>query len=503
MPDLSLDVRQHDTHKELVGQSASPMSISAGNLDAIVVPASRPAANLDHAVTLARAAGCHLVVLCSRDAKGSEVNQLLAARSFDGAVVIDLPDNYSHHLMSFDTSLRAKSYLPEACTSYSTDLSVKRNIGLLLARMLNWERLFYLDDDIRDISYPGLCRTVSMLGPYHSAGMRVVKYPDNSVVCHAHRETGAFQDVFVSGSALAVDSSGYMSFFPDIYNEDWLFFYDDVAKGKLASSGINATQLRYDPFADPQRAAWQEFGDVLAEGLYGLLHQRGGAADANCDYWAYFLKARQSFLQAIIDRSGQAEAQVRDSMLAAVRKALECSMQIQPEVCELYVGLWQQDLRRWKQRLTDVPRGLSLERALMELNLRSSVDCGKAAGGIRRDREGMPAGPPPGPVAIPNVPTLDGSWNVTRPALGSPDLVTARTDDTLPMLGFLSPDAGIRQALPNSRSPAEPWRGRYLRIPNIRPWRRAARSVVAAGIGQDAGAGEAALSPAAVTIARP
>ena len=172
---------------------------------------------------------------------------------------------------------------------------MKRNIGLVLARMLGWQRVFFLDDDIRDIAYPDLQRTVDMLGSFSAAGMRVTEFPDNSIVCHANRMTGGSQDVFVSGAALAVECDSDIGFFPGIYNEDWFFFFDAASKGQLGNSYLKATQLVYYPFAKPERAAWQEFGDVLAEGLYALLHLHMDVEQATSAYWAFFLEAAAEF----------------------------------------------------------------------------------------------------------------------------------------------------------------------------------------------------------------
>ena len=132
--------------------------------------------------------------------------------------------------------------------------------------------------------------------------MMVTDFPDNSVVCHAHRETGAPQDTFISGSALAVNIPDETGFFPEVYNEDWLFFYDDARARRLGWSGANATQLPYDPFDQPERTKRQEFGDVLAEGLYALLDQGAGVTEVNQDYWKFFLDARWRFLENIIQR---------------------------------------------------------------------------------------------------------------------------------------------------------------------------------------------------------
>ena len=241
-------------------------------------------------MTLARAARCWLVILCSQGLHGLDVKEYLAARSFRDAIVIDLPPGYSHPLFWFSGLLEFENQLPPECGYHITDLSMKRNIGLVLAKMLGWQRIFFLDDDIRDIAYPDLKRTVDMLESFSAAGLWVTEFPDNSIVCHANRMTGGSQDVFVSGAVLAVNCDSDIGFFPDIYNEDWLFFFDAAANGQLGNSCLKATQLTYYPFANAERAVWQEFGDVLAEGLYALLHCGLDVWQAKSMYWDLFLK---------------------------------------------------------------------------------------------------------------------------------------------------------------------------------------------------------------------
>ena len=242
--------------------------------------------------------------------------------------------------------------------------------------MLGWERIFFLDDDIRDLDAIALLETVALLdGPqppehrYHSAGMQAPEFPDNSVVCHARRMTGEFQDIFVSGSALAVDCTVPFAFFPDIYNEDWLFFYKDAANGRLGSSEHTATQLRYDPFANPQRAEAEEFGDVIAEGLYAMLEEDLAAEHATAERWEQFLADRKRILNDIIKHSDEAPREVREKMKHAVKIAGKCLAEIQPEMCVEYVTLWQNDLKRWEDRRDTLPRVDSIGEALAELGL--------------------------------------------------------------------------------------------------------------------------------------
>ena len=374
-------LRQYETHGALVGRVRPGAVRWPGTVpDAIVVPASRPATNLEHAIDLARAAGSHLVVLCSLEARAAEVVAYCTERSFTKAVPVDVPPGYQHELVAFDT---ARRLLPEGCANPNGDLSAKRNLGLILARMAGWKRIFFLDDDIRELRAADLRATVAMLGQYRSAGMRVEKFPDNSVVCHARRQTGDEQDVFVTGSVLAVNCESPFSFFPEIYNEDWLFFYDDVRTGQLGSSGRLATQLPYDPFANPRRARQQEFGDVLAEGLYALLHKGAGPEHATSLYWNEFIDARLSLLVKLKKR---AESSGRNDMCRALDSAITSLIFVQPQMCEDYIRTWRDDLSRWHRALPGVPRVGSIDAALRTLDL------DRSRAGRRVPRPGLRAG---------------------------------------------------------------------------------------------------------------
>ena len=368
-------VRQYGTHNPLTRRAGVyGVPQEPQRLDAIIVPASRPAPNLDEAITLARAAGSWLLILCSRELRGTDAVRQLATRSYRKAIVIDVPTSYSHELFHFPALSAISRELPEERHLYTTDLSLKRNIGLVMARMLGWRRIFFLDDDIRDVTYPDLRTTVNMLGSYAAAGLWITEYPDNSIVCHANRMTGGSQDVFVSGAALAVDSVADIGFFPNVYNEDWLFFFDYAAQNRLANSGLQVTQLQYDPFAKPRRAAWQEFGDVLAEGLYSLLHVGRSVEDATADYWGQFLEARRSFLEDVVTRADSAPRVYRDQvvnrgqLVYSVQRALKCLRTIDPDLCARYVKAWRKDLVGWRQQVAEIGE-VSVKEALEKLRL--------------------------------------------------------------------------------------------------------------------------------------
>lgn len=370
-------IRHHDSHSGLVRRpSLTPSTAEqVPTLDAIVVPAARPAHNLEAAITLARAMACQLVILCSRDARPAEILDVLDARSFAEAVVIEIEPGYEHRFLKFETTGWIRDRFPER----DSDLSVKRNVGLLLARLLGWSRIFFMDDDIRDLDAVALRATVSLISgeppelAYYSAGMWPVDFPDNSVVCHARRKVGKQQGVFVSGSALAVNCIAPFDFFPHIYNEDWLFFYRDATESRLGASTYTTTQLYYDPFADPRRAANQEFGDVIAEGLFALLENGQTAEHFSVERWAQFLADRRQMLTDIIGQAAEAPVNIREKMRNAVEIARETLDQISPEMCADYVELWREDLVQWETRLKHLPKMPSFTDALNWLGLRETM----------------------------------------------------------------------------------------------------------------------------------
>jgi hypothetical protein len=350
--------KHRPSHRSLLRQERC----GDGAVDAIVMPASRPVANMLPAMEVASAIGCQFVALCSGRA-GVEEAAVLAEELPDLAwTAVELPAGWSTDLLEFSTS-----EIPEATRSRLGDLSTKRNIGLLLARLLGWRGLLFLDDDIRDVSPRTVRAAGYALRRGRATGMIPTEFPDNSVVCHAARLAGRRQDVFVTGSALAVDTREIASFFPDVYNEDWLFFYDLVRFRRISAAG-RVWQAPYRPFENPQRAANQEFGDLLAEGLMSLLHER---ADVECalelDFWRSAIAERRSMLAGITAELAGVPGGA--AALAAVDTARTVLGGLDAELLSMYVRRWRQDVRDWTKRIELLPRLDSVDSALSYLDL--------------------------------------------------------------------------------------------------------------------------------------
>lgn len=181
----------------------------------------------------------------------------------------------------------------------TSDASQKRNLALLLARLAGWERVMLLDDDIYGLDSAQTRAAVGLLDHHSFVGLENHGFPDNSVVCHAYREVGGLQDQFVGTGALAVAPTRTRSFFPDIYNADWLLA--EANSPHVAVTGA-MRQRDFDPFASPERARNEEFGDCVAEGLYWLLDEDMPLEHADIAHWTAFLGRRRRFIDRLMLR---------------------------------------------------------------------------------------------------------------------------------------------------------------------------------------------------------
>jgi hypothetical protein len=236
--------------------------------------------------------------------------------------------------------------------STRSDLSFKRNLGLLIARVAGWERVVFLDDDI-DVPDPAdLERAGSLTNVYDSVGLGNSGYPDNSVVCHAYRRGGGRQETFIGGGAMAVAAQRTFSFFPDVYNEDWFFLLDD-SRLRLTTTYGTVKQQPYDPFADPGRAMAEEFGDCLAEGVYSLLDRGRRVRDADESFWSDFLEARRRLIAESLEgvKRRPFEPKARRRMIASLVAAERRRRLIEPARCVEFLRAWRMDLRTWRRHV--------------------------------------------------------------------------------------------------------------------------------------------------------
>ncbi|MEP7025101.1 MAG: hypothetical protein ABJB47_15170 [Actinomycetota bacterium] len=242
-------------------------------------------------------------------------------------------------------------------------------MAIMLSRMLSWSRVLFLDDDIAGLEPADMQRASGLLDIYNVVGLKVAGFPGHSVVCHAYRQAGGDQQEFIGGGAMVVQLDRSSSFFPEIYNEDWFFLLD--AKGGLQPVTVSGEVIQdpYDPFR-PGRARAEELGDVLAEGIYGLLDQGQSVFDADEEYWREFLRHRRQFILQVTEmvRDSGLEAAEKRRRLAVLEKgSLIRLADITPALCVAYLQAWASDRERWQQHLDQLPTGLTRQEAINAL----------------------------------------------------------------------------------------------------------------------------------------
>ena len=323
--------------------------------DAIVIPTHRPSARLRYGIDLASRTQTPLFVLCSGRAYKEAVVKM-AARTGVEAYAVDIPSGDPLRV-GFRTS--ANEELGAANLGRNPDLSVKRNIGLALARLLGWKKLLFLDDDIHGIATSAVAKLAEALEGHSISALIPSDFPDNSVVCHANRLGGNVkQDVFASASGMGVRCDrDDLAFFPNIYNEDWFFFAEEAASHKIARVG-ESRQRSYDPYYHPMRAASEELGDLLAEGLYARLDIGEEIWTVDADYWRYFIDRRAEFHERVLKALDSLDAPKREEAARAARSVQAAQSQLEritPQLCQTFVRLWRSDLKRWHWYLEGLP----------------------------------------------------------------------------------------------------------------------------------------------------
>jgi len=364
------------SHRHLVVLPAVRMEAPTA-LDAVIVPATRPNASLAHAAGVAARAGCPLVVLCSKGITAAAA--VATVRRQQRAVRVVAVD--VRHAEAMPGMQLSTGDQPLA-TQGRGDASQKRNVGLLLARMLGWSSVLFLDDDVVGMDDARLSRTRELLaqetpgGLVQAVGWSFEAFADNSVVCHAHRSSGGRQDTFIGGGGLAVRVHAGTPFFPNVYNEDWLFLHDLVAQSQVLLAG-GLCQLAYDPFDHAARASHQEFGDLFAESVFALMHyptQRPVATVEKLlapayekDWWAERIKHRKVFIDSIAARGMGRGWTGTSPVLRSLVQARGTLADITPAALVDYTVAWRDDLVTWRELLerlpqTDLPRALDLLR---------------------------------------------------------------------------------------------------------------------------------------------
>ncbi|MEV6829452.1 hypothetical protein [Amycolatopsis sp. NPDC051102] len=311
------------------------------SFDAVIVSSARGADALLRAALTARNADAPLVVLASGRTDASAAARLLR--------------NEVRLVLSTPAELPEPDFLTfrHPCASTVSDVSRKRNAGLVLARLRGWRTVLFLDDDVQAIASPDLQRAAGLLAgtdrggaPRRLVGWAFRDFRDLSTVGHACWRDPGEPVSFVGGGAMAVNCDDPPPPFPPVYNEDLLvglaLLLDDPASVCVTGT---LTQDEYRPFDDPARAVSQEFGEVLAEGW-----SRRPAPEElrRAEFWASVLRDRRALVSSAtsdLERRGVSDG------VRAMRAVLATHQAGWPQLLAGFVQDWTRDTAVWRDFL--------------------------------------------------------------------------------------------------------------------------------------------------------
>lgn len=170
-----------------------------------------------------------------------------------------------------------------------------RNYALLLAKLYGYKKILMVDDDIQLNDLNTIKNTFTLLSKFDIVGAKTEGMPDDSIVGHIFREIGIEQYDFISGQYFGVNIDSISYFFPNIYNEDWIFSLLS-SESLLARSSI-VKQLMCDPFHNlNSKCIFQEYGEIICEGLIEARIAGNHNLLTNQEFWSKILRRRQKVL---------------------------------------------------------------------------------------------------------------------------------------------------------------------------------------------------------------
>jgi hypothetical protein len=343
-------------------------SIDNAGVAAIVMPVSRRIADIRNLMVgnmrLAEEFGMYLVVLCSHGCSRQDIARL--AKDFPRLqwAAIDGP---------FQNSSLADLVTSDILFTFpkDNDLAAKRNFGLQLGRNMGWDAVLFADDD-RILTRNYLLKLLSLRRNGAALVMSSSRtYPDNSVVVGAYRQAYGDEhiDSFMDSSTSVIGlKDNWLSFYPQIYNEDWLFMLPHILQRHEVAWAGSVKQRRYNPFIK-NRAKREEAGDLIAEGLMrlaitlvnetsidsrqDLLEELVKRTDA--DFWEREILQRAIFIREMLNKTSRYKPSLRKQR---IKSALQVSLRtligdenqdgLDPTQIARWVQAWRDDLNTWR-----------------------------------------------------------------------------------------------------------------------------------------------------------
>jgi hypothetical protein len=214
------------------------------------------------------------------------------------------------------------------------DLPAKRSVALAHARERDFAVALLIDDDI----WPA---TAADLNTFRYFGNRIAGKPPRSAedISATEYVTGLYSyHSFPNGNYLFVDPLGEFSFFPTIYNDDWLFIMSSPACRPTLMGGNPIYQVARQVDL-MERSYEQEFGEVFVDGLARAID----SAVRDTSFWNSVLGLRKS---SLVDALAEAPASPARDVVASALAAL---LRFKPKDFYDCDQLWRLSQKAWQR----------------------------------------------------------------------------------------------------------------------------------------------------------
>jgi hypothetical protein len=393
----------HHTLFSCIDQLTLP-DISPGlRLGCVAVPTCKPLDSclpgLRLAAELAIANACPLLVICSLAARAKDFPADLAAELGELLIVIDLDEVPKSWWPEFDSRTGGLADLER-----HNDVGMKRNLVLSIATVRGFSTALFIDDDIvacvpnaagQEIATLDVANLdLALLAMAADGHVKAVGWSceggalnvlpglvddltniaDHSVLGHARRLVGLPQKTFIGGGSLLVRIADDSPFFPNIYNEDWLYLLALAAAPDRVPGSAPALvragyvrQLNGHPF-NAERARGQEAGDVLGEVLMNAVEDMGSFEALDyAGIWREAIAQRRRLIVHVQKLLLQPDSLDRDVRLVDVQvespsqviarvldESLEVNGSLEPEAFVAYLKSFREDITIWREHLASL-----------------------------------------------------------------------------------------------------------------------------------------------------
>lgn len=181
------------------------------------------------------------------------------------------------------------------------NLGIARNFALDHSVTLGYEKVLFLDDDIKEINESKIDKGFSVLNKDCFVSCTLKGLEDNSIVGHIAKKVGILDDgdKMLSGGFLFLSPASISNRFYNIYNEDWIMQLLENQKEKIILPYSVCHNVDQVVNWTIDLAIFQEFGELVVDGLL----ENKNALSMDYLFWDVIIENRIRYIQNIKDKA--------------------------------------------------------------------------------------------------------------------------------------------------------------------------------------------------------